>query len=280
MYRSLFSLALLSAAIAPAVAQTTTDCDPLKRTNCPVNLALGMTNLFNFTDKPIDTETVWNITNGKIDAGNGGVAFSIQAKKQAPTIKSNFYFFFGSTSVVMRASKGNGIVSSIMLLSDDRDEIDWEWLGGNNTHVQTNYFGKGNDEKHENSMWHPVQDPINLFHNYTVNWSKEQIQWLIDDKVIRTVAYGNSQGKGAFYPQTPMALHIGNWDGGSSDSLGTRQWALQLKGDKTDGTTDMSGSPFTQTVSQIRVADSHTNATTYEYGDTTGSWQSIKVANK
>ena len=51
--------------------------------------------------------------------------FTINQKGDSPTIESSFYIFWGSVSVIMKASKGQGIVSSIVLESDDLDEIDW-----------------------------------------------------------------------------------------------------------------------------------------------------------
>jgi len=42
----------------------------------------------------------------------------------------------------MQAAAGTGIVSSIVLQSDDLDEVDWEMIGGNTTFVETNFFGK------------------------------------------------------------------------------------------------------------------------------------------
>lgn len=42
----------------------------------------------------------------------------------------------------MKSAAGQGIISSIVIQSDDLDEIDWEWIGSNNTIAQSNYFGK------------------------------------------------------------------------------------------------------------------------------------------
>jgi hypothetical protein len=42
----------------------------------------------------------------------------------------------------MKAAPGVGIVSSIVLQSDNLDEVDWEWIGGVDSRVQQNYFGK------------------------------------------------------------------------------------------------------------------------------------------
>lgn len=44
---------------------------------------------------------------------------------QAPTLTSKHYLFFGKVSVTMKAAKGPGLVSTIVLKSDSGDEIDW-----------------------------------------------------------------------------------------------------------------------------------------------------------
>lgn len=52
----------------------------------------------------------------------------------------------------MRCASGTGIISSIVLESDDLDEVDWEFIGGNSTSVETNYFGKGNTTSYDRAM--------------------------------------------------------------------------------------------------------------------------------
>ena len=42
---------------------------------------------------------------------------------------SNFYFLFGRAEFVVQAAPGPGIISDMMLLSDDLDEVDWEFRG-------------------------------------------------------------------------------------------------------------------------------------------------------
>jgi hypothetical protein len=73
-----------------------------------------------------------------------GLSFTITESGEAPTMQSEFYFFFGTVEAWVKAATGTGIVSCVILESDDLDEIDWEWLGGDVDQVQTNYFGKGN----------------------------------------------------------------------------------------------------------------------------------------
>lgn len=240
--RFLFAPALFASL---AVAQTFTDCNPLNKT-CPADPALGTSHTFNLTSNSLgDT---WNTTAGTVDySNNQGGRFTIAKKGDSPTVKSDFYIFFGEVHVVMKAAKGQGIVSSIVLESDDLDEIDWEFLGGNNTVVETNYFGKGNTTAYDRAIYYPVATPTDSFHEYSVKWTKAAVQWLIDGTVVRTLAYADANG-GSNFPQTPMNVRLGIWAGGDpSEPKGTIEWA--------QGETDYSKVPFTMVVQSVNVID-------------------------
>ena len=126
---------------------------------------------------------------------------------------------FGHVEFQLKSAPGVGIVSSAVLQSDDLDEIDWEWLGGDSSQVQSNYFGKGQTTTYNRGAFHP--DPNNQaeFHTYAIDWTADQIAWQIDGKTVRTLSPDQSQGQ---YPQTPMMIKIGAWSGGdSSNAPGT-----------------------------------------------------------
>lgn len=57
-----------------------------------------------------------------------GAHFRVEKSKDSPTIVSNFYIMWGKFEVTMKAAPGAGIVSSIVLQSEDLDEIDWVCL--------------------------------------------------------------------------------------------------------------------------------------------------------
>jgi hypothetical protein len=63
---------------------------------------------------------------GNINYGKGGSTSMVVGKKgDCPTIETDGYVFFGMFEVKMKSSPGQGIVSSIVLQSDVRDEVDW-----------------------------------------------------------------------------------------------------------------------------------------------------------
>lgn len=258
-------LSLLSASLA----QTFSECDPTKRTDCPPNKALGVGNYTIDFTKSIMSDRVWNATAGKVDFEDQGAAFTINQRGDSPTVQTNFYIFFGQVEVIMKAAKGQGIVSSIVLESDDLDEVDWEWIGGNNSYVQTNYFGKGNTTSYDRAIWHAVSNPQEEWHNYTVDWTRDKLEWFIDGQSIRVLKQEEANG-GHNFPQTPCHVMLGIWAGGdpTKNEEGTVEWA--------GGETNYDDGPFSMSVKSVRVTDA-SRGTQYSYSDKTGSWQSIKV---
>src|SRR5271170_2803603 len=77
------------------------------------------------------------------------------------------YLFFGTVTATLEAAEGAGIVSAFILQSDDLDEIDWEWLGGATTDVQSNYFSRGNTSTYDRGATHAVSSPQTSYHSTT-----------------------------------------------------------------------------------------------------------------
>ncbi|TVY54859.1 putative glycosidase crf1 [Lachnellula cervina] len=250
------------------VGQTTTDCNPLNST-CPSDTALGKTVMVDFT---LGENSEFSAESGTtITYGTNGAEFIISSDGVAKTIITNDYIFFGKVSVALRAANGTGIVSSFVMESDDLDEIDWEWLGGNTTKVETNYFGKDNTTSYDRSTSPAVSDPQDTWHIYTIDWTPAAITWSIDSILVRTLHYADALD-GANFPQTPMRIKLGNWVGGAADeSAGTVEWA--------GGSSDLTEAPFTMYVRNITIEDYTTNGTSYTYGDKTGSYESIIINN-
>lgn len=256
---------LLTSVLAclPAVAQTYTECDPLEE-ECDPNKALGSTVSIDFTEGYSDMFTVASKPN-RVDYSPEGMHFTIAQSGDNPTIDSDFYIMFGRVEVVLQAAPGTGIVSSFVLQSDDLDEIDLEWLGGDTAQFQTNFFSKGDTTTYDRGQFHDVKVPQAMFHNYTIDWTDSHLTWMLDGQVVRVLESSTPAG----YPQTPMMIRIGSWAGGDpSNSPGTIEWA--------GGATDYTEGPFVFTVKSIFVQD-YSSGTEYQYGDQSGTWTSIQA---
>ena len=225
-----------------------------------------------------------DFTNGKSDFftiadgttltySDKGAAFSMKKETEAPTITSKKYIFFGKVDVEVQVAPGQGIVTSVVLQSDDRDEIDWEWIGSDTAQVQTNYFGKGDDSTFDRGGYSNVANPQTTTHTYTFEWTKEHVQWIVDGNLVRELKYEDAKG-GTRFPQTPAQLKLGTWVAGSSTAAeGTVEWA--------GGLADFSKGPFTAYYKKVTIQDYANgvkNAKQYVWEDgSDGSYQSIKV---
>jgi len=172
---------------------------------------------------------------------------------------------FGHVEYEIKAAPGVGIVSSAVLQSDCLDEIDWEWLGGDDTQVQSNYFGKGITTSYNRGAFHDASSNHDQFHIYSIDWTSEQIVWQIDGVTVRAMTY--AEAATGQYPQTPMLIKVGAWSGGDpSNPAGTIQWA--------GGPTNYAAGPYTMYLKSIAVTD-YSTGSQYTYSGSSGTWQSI-----
>ncbi|KAJ5168889.1 extracellular glycosidase [Penicillium canariense] len=265
---------------ALVMAQTYTDCNPLEKsesiglrrerqytanqyTACPADPALGKSDqTFDFTS---GSSSQFAATGAVTYDSTNGATFTISKKGDGPLIQSGWYIMFGKVEYTIKAASGTGIVSSAVLQSDDLDEIDWEWLGGNNAQVQTNYFGKGDTSSYNRGAYHDNPGNHDGFHTYSVDWTSSQIVWAIDGQTVRVLTPSTADSNQ--YPQTPMMIKVGVWAGGDPDNAqGTIDWA--------GGVTDYSQGPFNMYLKSMTVTD-YSTGNSYSYGDKSGSWESI-----
>ena len=114
-----------------------------------------------------------------------------------------------------------------------------------------------------------MTNPQTQFHTYSVDWTSEKIDWLIDGVVVRTLKSDDPTTVGGQnFPQTPMRLKLGNWCGGcAGEPGGTIEWA--------GGQTEFGGDPYVMYVESVGIQN-YNPADSYTYGGTSGSWESIE----
>ncbi|KAI4252039.1 MAG: hypothetical protein L6R42_008142, partial [Xanthoria sp. 1 TBL-2021] len=255
------TLLTCSLAAAPIAAQTYTTCNPLTSGSCPADPALGRSVNIDFTDGPSDSFT----PQGNPTYDSNGASFTVAKPGDSPQLTSKWYIMFGHVEFQVKPAPGVGIVSSAVLQSDALDEIDWEWVGGDNNQAQSNYFSKGQTTTYNRGAFHPDPNNQASFRTYTIDWTAAQIAWQIDGKTVRTLTPEGAQGQ---YPQTPMMVKMGSWSGGdSANQPGTIAWA--------GGPTAYGNGPFSMVVKSVTVTD-YSTGTQYSYSGTTGTWQSIQ----
>ncbi|KAM0286756.1 hypothetical protein ACHAQH_000776 [Verticillium albo-atrum] len=275
MVSKLFAMALAASSLVSA--QTFTECDPTKKA-CDPDPAFGKEVDIDFT-KSNGEDYLYTLDGTKVTYDNEkGAVFSIKKETEAPTKASHKFIFFGELECTVQAANMQGIVTSIVLQSKDLDEIDWEWVGGDNANVQTNYFSKGDTSTYDRGGKHAVANPLGQFHKYGIVWNQDKIDWTIDGAVVRTLNAKDADN-GKKFPQTPMQIKIGTWPAGNKNTpKGTVEWA--------GGYSDYEKAPFVGYYKDCRIVDyaggndassGTANAKEYVYSDRSGTWQSIKI---
>ncbi|KAK4946881.1 60S ribosomal protein L37 [Elasticomyces elasticus] len=255
------------------------DCNPLVNASCPAVPGLA-TNTYSvdFTQQKA-TPSDWIQAEGETvtyDSQNGAT-FTFAKRYDAPYIWSRFYFLFGHVEVVVKTAPGTGIITAATLLSDDLDEVDWEWSGNDFDQpsglVQTNYFGKGVTGNYDRSTTVTVSDPQAEFHTYAWDWTPNALTWSIDGTNVRTLT-NNYQTTGDYqYPQTPSRVHLGVWDAGDPDNSPTTvYWG--------GGTTNFSLPPFSGYVKSVKITTS-TPCSSWKYPNSfNGTYEDVLCTNQ
>ncbi|KAJ5751864.1 glycosidase crf2 [Penicillium odoratum] len=161
---------------------------------------------------------------------NNSLLMTMPKESVGTLFANNHYIWYGKVSGKIKSSRGKGVVTAFILLSDVKDEIDYEWVGADLTAVQTNYYWQGVLDWH-NSANASVsgEDTFDDWHTYEIDWQPDQLQWIIDGTVMRTLQKSdtyNSTSKQYQYPQTPARLQMSLWPAGqSTNAAGTIAWA-------------------------------------------------------
>lgn len=144
-------------------------------------------------------------------------------------LASTVYMWYGTVKARMKTSKDAGVVTAFILLSDVKDEIDYEWVGTELDIAQTNFYFQGIPNYHNSGNITGVSNTNTEWHDYEIRWTPEKIEWYLDGKLRRTQLKSetwNSTANQWDYPQTPARVQLSIWPGGAaSNGKGTIDWA-------------------------------------------------------
>ncbi|CDM33592.1 CAZyme family GH16 [Penicillium roqueforti] len=167
---------------------------------------------------------------GKVKTEDGNLIMTMPANSVGTLFANNHYIWYGKVSGKIKSSRGKGVVTAFILLSDVKDEIDYEWVGADLTAVQTNYYWQGVlDWENAGNISVDGEDTFNDWHTYEIDWTPEKVDWVVDGSVRRTLKKAdtyNETSKQYEFPQTPSRLQMSLWPAGqASNAQGTIDWA-------------------------------------------------------
>lgn len=71
------------------------------------------------------------------------VLLTMPRKSVGTVLASTAYMWYGNVKATFKTSRGKGVVTAFILLSDVKDEIDYEFVGVDLNTAQTNYYFQG-----------------------------------------------------------------------------------------------------------------------------------------
>ncbi len=89
-------------------------------------------------------------------------------------LASTNYVWYGKISAKIKTSRDAGVVTAFILLADSKDEIDFEFVGVDLDHAQSNFYSQGIPYYH-NAQNLSVTDTFGTYHTYEIDWKPDSI---------------------------------------------------------------------------------------------------------
>ncbi|EJU01789.1 glycoside hydrolase family 16 protein [Dacryopinax primogenitus] len=178
------------------------------------------------------TRYAWTLDKGNIAWSPQGLGMILTETNGGTRLSTTRYVDYGTITASLKTGRWGGVVTAFITMSDVKDEIDWEFPGSATTQGQSNYYwlGVANYSATNGETTDGLSDTYDNFHNFTIDWQPETLQWLVDGAVVRTVQKNDtlktdSSGTRYEYPSTPSRVQISIWPAGiSSSAQGTIEW--------------------------------------------------------
>lgn len=144
-------------------------------------------------------------------------------------LSSTRYVHYGKITATLKTGRWGGVVTAFITMSNIKDEIDWEFPGKATTEGQTNLFWQGIVPSiTSGTTAKDLTDTFSNYHDYSIDWQPDTLNFLIDGNVVRTVKKSDTlddQGV-AHYPSTPSRIQLSIWPAGiPSSPPGVVEWA-------------------------------------------------------
>jgi beta-glucanase (GH16 family) len=156
------------------------------------------------------------------NSSGGELAILLTKEKGGTRLSSTRYVHYGTITAKLKTARTKGVITAFITMSDVKDEVDWEFPGAGTTEGQSNFFWQGHiPEKTNGDKTNDLSDTFNNYHDFGIDWQQDQLSWLVDGKVVRSVKAADYSGQ---YPTTPSRIQFSVW-GVDGMPQGTIEWA-------------------------------------------------------
>ena len=213
--------------------------------------------------KVMDPFSYWIVETGSIQVSSNSLDL-ILTEQGGARVSLPFYISSGRVTVSLRPPQprmASGVVSSFILMSNLRDELDWEFLGKAEG-AESNWYYKGVLD-YTRGRVHSCPDST-CSASYAFSYSKQETEWLIDGQIVRVLNTSTDSSSSVSSrpasslsvmnpnastlmqrPEDAMRIMLSIWSASAPyQPEGVREWA---------GVTHWSQGPFILGIESLRV---------------------------
>ncbi|PGH35877.1 hypothetical protein GX50_01335 [[Emmonsia] crescens] len=169
------------------------------------------------------------VSSGKVLSSNGDLVMTMPPNSVGTLLANNHYMWYGKATAKMKTSRGAGVITAFILMSDVKDEIDFEFVGTDLQTAQTNWYFQGITDYTNGKNISIGANSFSREHTYEINWKPDSVTWSIDGKPLRVLNKKDTLNKKTnqyHFPQSPSRVQLSLWPGGKEDApQGTIDWA-------------------------------------------------------
>lgn len=169
------------------------------------------------------------VSSGKPVVYNNNILLTMAQDTVGTLLASTHYVWYGKISAKLTTSQGPGVVTAFIMMSDVKDEIDFEFVGTDIHTAQSNFYFQGITNYNNEKNLTVQGDTVSTTHEYSIDWQPDQLTWSIDGQTLRTLKRSdtwNATANRFDYPQSPSRIMLSLWPAGlSSNAQGTVEWA-------------------------------------------------------
>ena len=152
---------------------------------------------------------------------NGLLDLHLTKNKGGTRLSITDTLHYGTIEATLKVSPGMNVVSSFILMAENKDEIDFEFVQNtlNKTNViQTNYFYKGIPIFDKNAKMYKTKNPLaDFYHTYSIHWTPDFYEWRFNKYTLRKLFRNETKN----YPDSPSKVQFGIWEAKPSSWAGT-----------------------------------------------------------
>ena len=175
--------------------------------------------LLQFNGDPTQSRFVFE--QGYLGRGKDGVLLEMSASHNS-RVSSSRYLLYGQVSAKLRHDPSSGFVTTFGTASDVGDAILFRLGGPSSSRITTDYAVMNTPAQDIGTQKYINNFDVAKWHNYTIDWTPDKIDWRVDGQSIRRVHRKKAGNK---FPVSPSRVLLTAYGVGADDSTKEKHWA-------------------------------------------------------